>query len=114
MANWKYNLNVSGMKLRETIRSGDSTVQSCINTLNSLLNCLHELKNKLTEEDYEWYFSCMEYSAQEYVAEFQEEEDLDPENFLYGGFYSYAEDCVNECLTDFYNACDTLRIWVGL
>lgn len=113
MTNWKYNLNVSGIKLRETIRSGDETVQSCINTLNSLLNCLHELKKKLTKEDYDWYFSCIEYSVQEYVAEFHEELDSELEDSM-GGFYFYAEYCVNECLDDFYNACDTLRIWVGL
>lgn len=108
MRKWKYTLKISGRALRKSIQDSEETLSSCIDVMKCILECLAEIQTLVSPDAYSFHFEDLEQMVREYQEEFQQENDSNE------AFYTYAEDCVNECLRSFYDECDSASIWIGI
>lgn len=104
----KWTLDISrfgGNSLREAIYSSDETVESCIDILQRISDCICAIRPRIHTSLFEDHLSSLYNDVGEYLQEFKDDDTL---------LYAYAEDVVNELLSEFYDACDDCRIWIGV
>lgn len=105
MANWKYNLDEEGKKLRSFINSDeDDSVESCVETLKQLSVCAKSLLNKLIGIDKNIWSRELE----DLIEEIEMAGDLEDCD-LYE-----ALDAANYNLNTFYDICGDCMCWIGL
>lgn len=104
MAEWKYDLGVTGKQLREAINTDVESIEACVETLRRLLRCSDWI-NKHCSDDVRDYF---------FFFRMDVEENIDYISGLDEDDYDVAEMTVNDLLGTFYDYCDCCRIWVGL
>lgn len=107
MAEWKYNLGITGKLLREAIKTDVESIEACTETLNRLIRCLDWI-DKHCPEDVKDYFYILRMDVEETLVGFDSLDEDDDED------YEIAEDDVNELLATFYDCCDVCRIWIDL
>lgn len=107
MAEWKYDLGITGKLLREAIQTDVESIEACTETLNRLIRCLDWIDQHCTE-DVKDYFYILRMDVEETIDNFKFLDEGDDED------YEIAEDDVNDLLDTFYNCCDVCRIWIGL
>ena len=107
MAEWKYDLGITGKLLREAINTDVESIEACTETLNCLIRCLDWIDKHCTE-DVKDYFYILRMDVEETIDNFKFLDEDDDED------YEIAEDDVNDLLDTFYNGCDVGRIWIGL
>lgn len=106
MANWKYNLKSNGKMLRELINNGE-TLDDIVAIYKQMIKCLELWKKSLSEADREDW----EYDIETMIEDLQcacpdvEDGDLD---------YDIEEANLNCYLSDFYDMCDSARVWIGM
>lgn len=93
MGNWKYSLR-SGGKLRVKINSDDK-----YGTLEALIDCYKEIRDNFESDDEFLADDCNEYI--EDITDMLDDDNID-------------DDDVNYQLSEFYDMCDNLGIWVKL
>lgn len=89
MKRWKHTLT-SGLSLRNSINKADSS-----SIINSLYSCYREMVNKsiIDEDDFDYYTQDLEF--------YLDSDDIE-------------EDDINCLLSDFYDLCDSLEVWVSI
>lgn len=107
MSNWKYRLDPYGQILRELINKEDGeTMENIVAIYNQLIKCLECWKKKLLKSDKENW----KYDIETMIDDLQcaypdlENEDLDYDE----------EEKLNYYLRDFYDMCDSARVWIGV
>ena len=106
MVGWKYRLEFEGKYLRELLNK-DQTIETVIAVYKQIIMCLEHLKNRLSssdKEDMEYDIDCM---IDDLKCACPEEGD----NEL---VYSEEEENLNYYLRDFYDFCDSSRVWIGV
>ena len=101
MARWRYTLK-TGKELREVLQE-----DNCEKTLNVLDKCWREIYDALPDE----------YDEDDLANDLANiENELDNvENYeSYDMTYEDVEDNINYLLSEFYDFCDNMRIWVEL
>ena len=107
MSSWKYDLGSVGSELKKTIHSAEENVQDCIKILNQLVVCFESIKQMVSEKEYFWYFAGNEEFIRGVLVEFENSASA-PDD------YEDAQAIVNDALDEFYDSCDSLRIWIGV
>lgn len=106
MAKWKYELGAEGKILREMI-DGEETIENVISIYNQLIKCLKYCLKQLSAKDKEFF----EYDFESMIEDFEcarpesDDEEID---------YYDERDNLNYCLRDFYDLCDSARVWIGI
>lgn len=91
MAQWKYTIE-HGKALREAIEDGNTT-----ETIESLKDCCTELLGSLKDRD-------IDYFAEDLQDMIDTLDDVD----------IYDTDEIDDCLRDFYDICDVIRVWISI
>ena len=105
MANWNYNLQAHGTKLRDLIQEGDASKKNCLAILEQMIVCCKWLQTELTERDNIFYSFDIEEMIEDcedtkyYIDEFDEDSN---------------EDNMDDILDKFYDLMDTMRVWIAL
>lgn len=94
MAEWKYK-SVNGYKLRELIQTGDESETNCEAILKHLIKCYQEIQKCMKMDEY-WFDN--------EVDELQDDIDC----------AAFDTETVNFHLSNFYDTCDQLRVWVSI
>lgn len=114
MRNPKYNLGLCGSELRNIIKNGDESLESCINTLEALKKCYETIQGKVTEDEWcDMEDSCAMLEADIEILKLEDdaEREYRLRDVLYTGD-NPALSCVNSNLNFFYNLCDRYRIFI--
>lgn len=107
MAVWKYRLEFEGKLLRELLHKEEETIENIIAIYNQLIICLEKLKRRLLKSDKEDW----EYEIENMIEDLQcacpdvKDDSLD---------YKDEQENLNYYLRDFYDMCDSVRVWVGV
>ena len=99
MAEWRYTLK-NGKALREAIEDEDFAA-----VLDNLAKCCTEIYDKFPDEYWQYDDDIEDISNQMDNLENYEDYDMT---------YEDVEDEINYLLSNFYDLCDGLRIWVEL
>ena len=106
MSKWKYKLEATGKSFRESLTSEAETAATVINVYRCISNCLESLKKMLSKADSDlWLYEIETMMEDLEIACPENDPDFD---------YEEQKENLNCYLTDFYNLCDTMRVWVGL
>lgn len=103
MAKWKYDITAHGKALREAINDDGEDYESCKETLRKLIFCIERIKQLIPEDDFNSAFSDILEDAQIFL---ESEPDCDEDE-------QDAVENVDYLLSEFYDACDAYRIWIG-
>ena len=104
MSSWEYNLGAAGKALRESIYEGGEDMKSCIDTMEKLVTCYERIKSLVPEDDFCFHFDDA-YSMAQGELDSMKEDAMDEYEAL---------ETVNNSLEEFYDLCDTHRIWVSV
>ncbi len=106
MAEWKYKLEYQGKLLRKYINK-EQTMENIVAIYNQMMFCLKKWKAVLKKEDKEDW----EYDIETMIDDLQcAIPDLADEELC----YEDEEENLNYYLRDFYDMCDSARVWVGV
>lgn len=106
MLEWKYRLEYEGKTLRSLINK-EETMENIIAIYNQIILCLEHLKNRLREDDKEEY----EYDIESMIEDLQCAcPDMEDNSLV----YKEEQDNLNYYLGDFYDMCDSARVWIGV
>lgn len=105
MAKWEYDLKENGKKLRELIRSGDSSKENCEKILNQMIFCCNELQIIFTDKDKNLY----QLDIEDFIQDCE-----DTKYYLDAYDEESNEGNINDILNDFYDLMDSIRVWVGI
>ena len=103
MANWKYDISIHGAALHDAINDADENYAGSKAVLDKMIECLEHIKSIIPEDDFEIYFDDLLEDARLF-AENEPEDYLDEQD---------AVENVDYLLSNFYDACDGYRIWIG-
>ena len=106
MAEWKYSLESDGKQLRELMNK-DETIGTIIAVYKQMITCLEHLRNRLNskdKEELEYNIACM---IDDLNCAYPDENDSDLK-------YSDEETNLNYYLREFYDFCDSTRVWIGV
>lgn len=106
MAEWKYKLEYHGKLLREYINK-EQTMENIVAIYNQMICCLERWKAILRKDDKEDW----EYDIETMIEDLQcATPDLTDEELC----YEDEEENLNYYLRDFYDMCDSARVWIGV
>lgn len=106
MAEWKYRLEFEGKTLRSLINK-EETMENIIAIYKQIILCLELLKNRLRGDDKKEY----EYDIESMIGDLECAcPDVEDDSLV----YKEEQDNLNCYLSDFYDMCDSARVWIGL
>ena len=106
MVEWKYRLEFEGKSLRNLINK-EETIENIVAIYKQLIVCLESWKKRLKESDKEDW----EYDIETMIEDLQcAYPDLEDDTLN----YKEEEENLNYYLRDFYDMCDSARVWVGV
>lgn len=108
---WNYRLEEQGKQLREFV-DGDLTLENCAKTIDQLRVCCKNIMDQMGNEDKDYSYNDFE----ELYELMDGEADIlrnNPSELFEIGFTG-GQELVNERLTEFYDLCDSARVWIGL
>ena len=106
MNKWKYKLESQGRKLRELLDK-DDTITTIVEIYNQMEVCLKSLLKMLVPRDLEEW----KYDIESMIEDIQMAcPDIEDSELIYND----EEAILNRYLKDFYDLCDSMRVWIGL
>ena len=106
MNKWKYKLESHGRKLRELLDK-DDTITTILEIYNQMEVCLKSLLKMLDPRDLEEW----KYDIESMIEDIQMAcPDIEDSELIYND----EEAILNRHMKDFYDLCDSMRVWIGL